>query len=108
MDETTQIPNPPTFRWYPKHLNHIAENIVFKKRNVSFLAINALFRQMKTHRIVDSDLENGHFLIEDFVALQKNDLLRTQAEKLSAVFYLDNLDNIVVVTAFSENDNYEQ
>ena len=108
MSETSKIPNPPTFRWYPKHLNHIAENIVFKKRNISFLAINALFRQTKTHQIVDSEMENGHFLIEDFVVLQKNDLLRTQAEKLSAVFYLDHLGNIVVVTAFSENDTYEK
>ncbi|MEM1122284.1 MAG: hypothetical protein AAGJ18_17695 [Bacteroidota bacterium] len=33
------------FRWRAKHLNHIAENIVFKKRNISSLAINALFRQ---------------------------------------------------------------
>jgi len=24
------------FKWLPKHLNHIAENIVFKKRNISF------------------------------------------------------------------------
>ena len=47
MSETIEIPNPPTFRWYPKHLNHIAENIVFKKRNVSFLAINRIFRQPK-------------------------------------------------------------
>ena len=108
MSETSKIPNPPTFRWYPKHLNHIAENIVFKKRNISFLAINALFRQTKTHQIVDSEMENGHFLIEDFVVLQKNDLLRTQAEKLSAVFYLDHLGNIVVVTAVSENDTYEK
>jgi len=30
----------PTFRWIPKHLNHIAENIAIKKRNISFLAIN--------------------------------------------------------------------
>jgi hypothetical protein len=24
------------FKWLPKHLNHIAENIVFKNRNISF------------------------------------------------------------------------
>ena len=33
------------FKWLPKFLNHIAENIVIKKLNISFLAINALFRQ---------------------------------------------------------------
>ena len=77
MSETTKIPNPPTFRWYPKHLNHIAENIVFKNRNVSFLAINALFRQRKTHYIVESEMENGHFLIEDFVPLQLRNAQKT-------------------------------
>lgn len=106
MSKTSKIPNPPTFRWYPKHLNHIAENIVFLNRNVSFLAINALFRQKHTHTIEDSYMSNGHFLVEDFVDLQPNDLLRTRAEKLSAVFYIDNHDNVVVVTAFSENDTY--
>ena len=108
MSETNKVPNPPTFRWYPKHLNHIAENIVFKNRNVSFLAINALFRQRKTHNIVESEMGNGHFLIEDYVSLQPNDRLRTHAERLSAVFYLDNHDNIVVITAFSENDTYDE
>jgi hypothetical protein len=24
------------FKWLPKHLNHIAENIIFKQRNVFF------------------------------------------------------------------------
>ncbi len=24
------------FKWLPKHLNHIAESIVFKRRNISF------------------------------------------------------------------------
>lgn len=40
----------PVFRWLPKHLNHIAENIVIKKRNISFLAINALFR-LKDYKV---------------------------------------------------------
>lgn len=35
------------FKWIPKHLYHIAENILFKKRNISFLAINYLFRNKK-------------------------------------------------------------
>ena len=106
MSETTKIPNPPTFRWYPKHLNHIAENIVFKKRNVSFLAINALFRQKETHKIAVSNKDKGHFVAQDFVDLQPNDLLRTKAEKLYVIFYLDKLNNIVVITAYSENDSY--
>ncbi|MDZ7879256.1 MAG: hypothetical protein U5L45_16360 [Saprospiraceae bacterium] len=31
MSETAKIPNPPTFRWYPKHLNHITEKYRFPK-----------------------------------------------------------------------------
>jgi hypothetical protein len=99
-----ELPNLLNFHWLPKHLNHIAENIVFQERNVSFYAINALFRQKKTHLIIESPMQNGHFIIEDFVDLQTNDLLRRRAERLTAVYYLDNRDNVVVVTAFSEND----
>ena len=33
------LPNPVVFRWLPKFMNHIAENIVFKKRNISFFSI---------------------------------------------------------------------
>lgn len=106
-NKTIEIPNPPIFRWLPKAMNHIAENIVFKKRNVSFLAINALFRQTKTHTVSDSTLGNNHFIIEDFVPLQSNDRLRVKAEKLTAIFELDKYDNIIVKTAFSENDNIE-
>lgn len=106
MSETTKIPNPPTFRWYPKHLNHIAENIVFKRRNVSFLAINALFRQKETHHISVSNKDKGHYVAQDFVDVQPNDRLRTRAERLFVIFYLDKLDNIVVITAYSENDSY--
>jgi len=63
------------FRWKAKHLNHIVENIVFKKRNISFLAINALFRQ-KSAKIEDS-----------------------------ITFSLDRHYNIIVSTAYSENDD---
>ena len=97
--------NNPQFKWLPKHLQHITENIVFKQRNISFLAINALFRQKKTYNITVSNKENNHFVVEDFVDIQKNDRLRRQAEKLTAIFYIDNQDNIIVVTAFSENDS---
>ena len=45
MKELENALKQPHFRWLPKFLNHIAENIVIKKRNISFLAINALFRQ---------------------------------------------------------------
>lgn len=102
--KSVEIPNPPVFRWLPKAMNHIAENIVFKKRNVSFLAINALFRQRETYTLSDSKLGNNHFIIEDFVTLQSNDRLRLKAEKLTVIFELDKHDNIIVKTAFSEND----
>ena len=97
--------NKAQFKWLSKHLQHITENIVFKQRNISFLAINALFRQKKTYNITVSNKENNHFVVEDFVDIQKNDRLRRQAEKLTAIFYIDNQDNIIVVTAFSENDS---
>ena len=106
MSETNKIPNPPTFRWYPKHLNHITENIVFKERNVSFLAINRIFRQPDTHKIKPSSFKNGHLEIIDFVETLPNDRLRTRAEKLKVVFRFDEQNNIIVVTAMSENDSY--
>jgi hypothetical protein len=74
------IPKQPTFHWLPKHLNHITENIVFNNRNVSFLAINRLFRQTETHIIRPSRLGNNHFEVEDFIPLLPNDRLRTRAE----------------------------
>ena len=96
------------FRWLPKHLNHIAENIVFKKRNVSFLAINALFRQKDTCYIEkDKNGFRGSYTIRDFVELQPKDMLRTKAEWLEVAFYLDSHDNIIVTTAYSENDTTE-
>ena len=99
-----KVPKNPVFRWLPKHLNHIAENIVFKGRNVSFLAINALFKQTKTHIVLPSDFGNDHYIVEDFVVLQPNDRLRTKAEKLRVVFFLDKYQNIIIKTAYSEND----
>ena len=96
------------FRWLPKHLNHIAENIVFKKRNVSFLAINALFRQKETHKVEKSKTGfTNSYLVRDFVELQPKDMLRTRAEWLEAAFYFDSHGNIIVTTAYSENDTIE-
>jgi hypothetical protein len=105
MRDLTEILRVVRFRWLPKHIQHIAENIVFKKRNISFLAINALFQQKK-YWVDTSDFINNSFKIDGFVDIQPNDLLRTRAENLSVIFYLDKHDNIVVVTAFSENDEY--
>ncbi len=105
MSKTTKIPNPPIFRWSPKHLNHIAENIVFKKRNVSFLAINHIFRQPNTHKVKPSSFGNGHFEVSDFVPTLRNDLLRTRAERLKVIFRFDEQNNIIVITAMSENDS---
>ena len=77
------------FRWKAKHLNHIVENIVFKKRNISFLAINALFRQ-KTAKVEVSVLPFvNSYIISDFVPVQKNDNLRKKAEILLVAFSLD-------------------
>ena len=104
MDKQIEIPKKPVFHWLPKHLNHIAENIVLKKRNVSFLAINRIFRQKETHLIRLSKLGNEHFEIEDFVEKQPNDQLRTRSERLKVVFRFDNHKNIIVITAISEND----
>jgi hypothetical protein len=95
----------PQFRWLPKHLNHIAENIVFKERNISFLAINAIFRQRKTHDIIESPPPyEGSYIIEDFVDVLPSDRLRTTAERLKVVFHVDRHNNIIVLTAYSEND----
>ena len=100
-----EIPKNPNFHWLPKHLQHITENIVFKNRNISFLAINALFKQTKTHTILPSDFGNDHYLVEDFVDLQTNDRIRTKAERLIVVFTLDRHHNIIIKTAYSENDS---
>jgi len=92
------------FKWLPKHLNHIAENIVYKKRNISFLAINALFRQ-KNANIAQSEtpFENS-FVISGVVAVLPNDKLRLIDEKLTVIFRIDEQNNIIPITSFSESD----
>ncbi len=92
------------FRWLPKFMNHIAENIVFKNRNISFLAINAIFRQkdMELEKASPPFIES--YFIRGFVPLQKNDNLRTMAEEMTVVFRLDKHDNIIVITAYSKSD----
>lgn len=93
------------FRWKAKHLNHIVENIVFKKRNVSFLAINALFRQ-KDKKVRKSDFPfKNSYIISGFVSIQKNDNLRKKARLLFVAFRLDKHLNIIVSTAYTENDD---
>ncbi len=93
------------FRWKAKHLNHIAENIVFKKRNISFLAINALFRQEEI-TVVNSKLPfKGSYIIRGFVPIQKNDNLRKKAGVLFVAFSLDRHFNIIVSTAYTEHDD---
>ena len=106
MKDPTRYLRMLNFKWLPKHIQHITEHIVFDKRNVSFLAINALFRQYKTHKVKPSEFGNDHFMVKDFVPLQKNDRTRILAEELTAIFYIDQHGNIVVITAFSENDEY--
>ena len=90
-----------TFHWKPKHLNHIAENIVFKKRNVSFLAINALFRQERFEIEIDPNFDNSYIIV-GFLPLLPNDRLRTRAEVLKVVFDIDKHFNIIPITAYSE------
>lgn len=92
------------FRWLPKFLNHIAENIVFKKRNISFLAINAIFRQKNMLLEKAPSPFVGSYFIKGFVPLQKNDNLRIKPEEMTVVFRLDNHQNIIVITAYSQSD----
>jgi len=92
------------FKWLPKHINHIAEHIVFDKRNISFLAINALFR-LNDYTIEKSQKPfKESFVISGFVPVQPNDRLRNKAEILNVVFRIDEHKNIIVITAYSEND----
>ncbi len=92
------------FKWLPKHLNHIAENIVFKKRNISFLAINALFRQ-KDVKINSSEVPfTNSYIISGNVPLQANDKLRITANKMSVIFRIDEQSNIIPITSYSESD----
>ena len=87
-------------------MNHLAENIAIKKRNISFLAINALFRQ-KTFEIAKSaSFYSDSYIIKGKVPLQKNDLLRTIEDELIVVFRLDRELNIIVITAYSSSDEF--
>ena len=79
----------PDFRWLPKHLNHIAEKIVFQKRNISFLSINALFRQKEVQIGKAPEPFSESYIISALIPVQKNDKLRTKAEDLFVVFRLD-------------------
>jgi len=92
------------FKWLPKHINHIAERIVFDKRNVSFLAINALFRTGGYKVARSPEPFKNSFVISGFVPLQANDRLRSRAEVLTVIFRTDEYKNIIVITAYSEND----
>jgi len=94
------------FRWMPKHLNHIAENIALKKRNISFLAINALFRQKNFQVAQADDIFSASYIIRGIVPLQKNDLLRTKEDELIVIFRLDQSLNIIVITAYSQEDEF--
>ena len=104
MKEIEQALKHPSFKWFPKHLNHIAENIILKKRNISFLAINYLFREAKYELFESKEPFVGSFIISGFVPLQKNDALRNKPENLTVIFRTDKYNNIIVITAFSESD----
>jgi len=92
------------FKWLPKHINHMAEHIVFDKRNISFLSINASFR-LNNYTIEKSQNPfKDSFVISGFVPVQPNDRLRNRAEILHVIFRIDEHKNIIVITAYSEND----
>jgi len=104
MNELKDILKQINFKWLPKHMNHIAEHIIFDKRNISFLAINALFR-IANYKIEKSDKPfKDSYVISGFVPLQPNDRLRTMAEILNVVFRVDEYKSIIIITAYSEND----
>jgi len=44
------------------------------------------------------------FIITGFVPVQKNDKLRNKPEQLTVIFRIDEYNNIIVITAFSETD----
>ncbi len=104
MMELSQALKQLKFRWLPKHLNHIAENIVLKHRNISFLAINYLFREVEYDLFECKVPFKNSFIISGFVPVQQNDNLRNKSENLSVVFRVDKHGNIIVTTAFSESD----
>ena len=104
MDKVEQALKELNFKWFPKHLNHIAENIVFKERNISFLSINYLFRN-KNYKIFESKEQfKDSFIITGYVPVQKNDKLRNKPGYLTVIFRIDKHNNIVVITAYSETD----
>ena len=77
---------------------------MFKKRNISFLAINYLFRN-KNYEVFESKQNfKNSFIISGFVPVQKNDKLRNKQEQLTVIFRIDKHKNIIVITAFSETD----
>lgn len=86
-----------SFKWLSKHLNHIAENIVFKKRNISFLAINYLFRHAEYRIFKSSAPFRDSFVISGYVPVLKNDNLRKESEQLSVIFRVDKYQNIIVI-----------
>jgi hypothetical protein len=45
------------------------------------------------------------FIIKGYIEVLPNDLLRIKAENLEVVFRLDEFNNIIVVTAYSESDD---
>lgn len=104
MVEIKEIIKKVNFKWLPKHLNHIAEKIVYEKRNISFLAINALFRTNDYKVEQSQEPFKNSFVISGFVPLQQNDRLRINADVLNVVFRVDDQKNIIVITAYSEND----
>lgn len=104
MNDINQALKQISFKWFPKHLNHIAENIVIKKRNISFLAINYLFREAEYEVFEGKEPFKESFVISGYVPVQKNDKLRNKPETLSVIFRLDKHNNIIVITAFSESD----
>lgn len=108
LAEIQQILRQPIFKWLPKHLNHIAENIKLKNRNISFLAINALFRAESYILEKTPPPFEGHFIISGYVEVQKNDMLRTKAELLTVIFYLDKHNNIIPITAYNESDEDDE
>lgn len=104
MEEVLEALKQPKFKWLPKHLNHIAEKIAIDKRNISFLAINSLFRQ-KNNQVARSPKPFEHsYIIRGYVEKQKNDQLRTKEEELFVIFRIDEFGNIIVITAYSETD----
>ncbi len=108
LDQIRAILKHPTFRWLPKHLNHIAEHIKFDNRNISFIAINSLFRSKNYHLEISPPPFENHYIISGYVAAQKNDLLHTKSEHLTVVFYIDKHNNIIPITAYSENDEEDE